>query len=123
MSTRQHEWAAFIALIPYFSGRPGRANIRDRLMTSLRQCGEPVITHDAILARSGLSFFAEDFEVDLALMQLIRDGVIFPVTDAPSCRLPSPLLSHCMTAAKSKVALPAAVLMKSRCWLQDKPLR
>ena len=51
--------------------------------TSLRQCGEPVITRDALLLRSGLSFFAGDFEVDLAVMQLIRDGVIFPVADAP----------------------------------------
>jgi hypothetical protein len=83
MRIEQREWAAFIALIPYFSTRPGRANIRDRLMTSLRQCGEPVITRDALLLRSGLSFFAEDFDVDLAVMQLIRDGVILPVVDAP----------------------------------------
>ena len=31
MRIEEHEWAAFIALIPYFSARPGRANIRDRL--------------------------------------------------------------------------------------------
>ena len=83
MSTKQQEWAAFIALVPYFSSSSGPPKIRTRLLTSIRQCEERIITRDALLLRSGLSFFADEFEVDLVLMELIRNGVICPVADSP----------------------------------------
>ncbi len=83
MHTKQQEWAAFRALIPYFSGCSGSSKIRTRLLTAIRQCEERIVTRDALLLRSGLSFFAEELEVDLVLMQLIRERAIDPVADAP----------------------------------------
>ena len=83
MPTPQQEWAAFLALIPYFTFDPGPLKIRDRLMIFLQQCQEPILSRHTLLLQAGLSFFADEFEVDLALMQLIRNGVIRPVTDGP----------------------------------------
>ena len=57
--------------------------IRTRLLTAIRQCKERIVTRDALLLRSGLSFFTEELEVDLVLMQLIREHAIDPVADAP----------------------------------------
>jgi hypothetical protein len=83
MPTKQQEWAAFLALVPYFSGCSGPSKIRTRLLTTIRQCEERIVTRDALLLRSGLSFFAEELEVDLVLMQLIRERVICPVVGVP----------------------------------------
>jgi len=83
MSTSQQEWAAFLALIPYFTSDPGPLKIRNRLLFFLRHCKEPILSRHALLLGAGLSFFADEFEVDLALMQLIREGVIRPEVDAP----------------------------------------
>ncbi len=54
----------------------------NRLLTFLRQCKDRVLTRDVLL-HAGLSFFAEEVEVDLALMQLVRDHVIIPVPERP----------------------------------------
>ena len=83
MSTSQQEWAAFLALIPYFTSDPGPLKIRNRLLFFLRHCKEPILSRHALLLGAGLSFFADEFAVDLALMQLIREGVIRPVIDCP----------------------------------------
>ncbi len=83
MPTKQQEWAAFRALIPYFSGCSGPMKIRAQLLTAIRQCEEWIVTRDALVLRSGLSFFAEELEVDVVLMELVREGAIYPVADSP----------------------------------------
>jgi hypothetical protein len=83
MSPLHHEWAAFIALVPYFSAYHAAAKMRDRLLAALQQCKHPVLSRDALLLRAGLSFFADDLNVDLALMQLVREGWLVPIADRP----------------------------------------
>lgn len=83
MPTKQQEWAAFRALIPYFSDCSGPSKLRTRLLTAIRQGQEQIVTRETLLLRSGLSFFAEELEVDLVLMELVREGVIYPVADSP----------------------------------------
>jgi len=70
----QQEWAAFMALVPYFSAHHAVPKMRDRLLAALQQCKDPVLSLDALLLRAGLSFFADDLNVDLALMQFVREG-------------------------------------------------
>ena len=83
MPTTAQEWAAFIALVPYFSVCHAAPKIRDRLLASLQQCQDPVLSLDALLLRAGLSFFADDLNVDLALMQFVRGGWLVPIADWP----------------------------------------
>ncbi len=67
MPSQSQEWAAFIALVPYFSELSRVENMTNRLPMFLRQCKDHVLTRDALLLHAGLSFFAEEVEVDLAL--------------------------------------------------------
>ena len=83
MSAKQQEWAAFRALVPYFSACCGPPQIRTRLLIAIGKCEERVVTREALLLRAGLSFFAEEFAVDLVLMELVRDRVIYPIVDSP----------------------------------------
>jgi hypothetical protein len=83
LSNRSAEWGAFLGLIPYFVACPGPWKFRDRLLTSLPHDPELVITREAILLRAGLSFFTDDLGVDLALMQLVREGLLLPIADIP----------------------------------------
>src|SRR5947208_3716591 len=83
MPTEQQQWAAFLALVPYFWACPGPLKMRTRLLTFLQQCRELTLTRDILLLQAGLSFFADDVEVDLALMQLVREGLLLPVAEAP----------------------------------------
>src|SRR5947209_7853362 len=83
MSPLQQEWAAFIALVPYFSAHHAPPKMRDRLLAALQQCKDPVLSLDALLLRAGLSFFADDLNVDLALMQFVREGWLVPIPDRP----------------------------------------
>lgn len=83
MSPKLQEWAAFIALVPYFYACPGPPRLCTRLRIFLSQCKDPVLLRDDLLLRAGLSFFADDFESDLALMELVRDGSLRPIADCP----------------------------------------
>jgi hypothetical protein len=83
MPTTAQEWAAFMALVPYFSAHPAASKIRHRLLAALQQCKDPVVSRDALLLRAGLSFFADDLNVDLALMQFVREGWLAPIVDRP----------------------------------------
>lgn len=49
----------------------------------IRQCKDPVLSRDDLLLHAGLSFFADDFEADFALMELVRDGLIRAIADRP----------------------------------------
>ena len=60
-----------------------RRRLRHRLLTALQQCKDPVLSLDALLLRAGLSFFADDLNVDLALMQFVREGWLAPIVDRP----------------------------------------
>ena len=57
--------------------------MRNRLLAALQQCKDPVLSLDVLLLRAGLSFFADDLKVDLALMQLVRERWLVPITDRP----------------------------------------
>lgn len=83
MSPLQQEWAGFIALVPYLSAYHAAPKMRDRLLAALQQCQDPVLSLDALLLRAGLSFFADDLNVDLALMQFVREGWLTPIADRP----------------------------------------
>ncbi len=83
MSAKQQEWAAFLALVPYFSACVGPSKLRTRLLAAIRRFDEPIVTRDVLLLRSGLSFFAEEFDLDLVLMELVRNSVICPVVNSP----------------------------------------
>jgi len=83
MSTTAHEWAAFMALVPYFSGYHAAPKIRHRLLAALQQSSDPVLSRDALLLRAGLSFFADDLNVDFALMRFVREGWLVPIADQP----------------------------------------
>ena len=83
MPTTAQEWAAFMALVPYFSAHHTAPKMRHRLLAALQQCKHPVVSRDALLKRAGLSFFADDLNVDLALMQFVREGWLAPIVDRP----------------------------------------
>ena len=83
MPTTAQEWAAFMALVPYFSAHHAAPKMRHRLLAALQQCKDPVVSRDALLLRAGLSFFADDLNVDLALMQFVREGWLAPIVDRP----------------------------------------
>lgn len=83
MLTTAQEWAAFMALVPYFSACPAPPKIRDRLLSVVRQCEQPVLSRETLVLRAGLSFFADDLDVDLALMQFVREAWLVPVADRP----------------------------------------
>lgn len=48
-----------------------------------RRCEEPILSREALLLRAGLSFFADDVDIDLALMQFVREGWLVPIADRP----------------------------------------
>jgi hypothetical protein len=83
MSPLQQEWAGFVALVPYFSAHHAAPKMRHRLLAALQQCKDPVLSRDALLSRTGLSFFADDLNVDFALMQFVREGWLVPIADRP----------------------------------------
>jgi hypothetical protein len=83
MPTTAQEWATFMALVPYFSGYHAAPKTCGRVFAALQQCNDPVLSRDALLQRAGLSFFADDLNVDLALMQFVREGWLAPIADRP----------------------------------------
>ena len=83
MPTTTQEWAAFIALVPYFSACHAESKIQDRLVVVVLRCEEAILSREALLLQAGLSFFANDLNVDLALMQFVREGWLEPIPDRP----------------------------------------
>ena len=83
MPTTAQEWAAFIALVPYFSACHAESKIQDRLLAVVRRCEEPILSREALLLQAGLSFFADDLNVDLALMQFVREAWLVPIANCP----------------------------------------
>lgn len=83
MPNTAQEWAAFMALVPYFSAYPASPKIRDRLLAVVRQCEQSVLSRETLVLRAGLSFFADDFNIDLALMQFVREDWLVPIADRP----------------------------------------
>src|SRR3954471_13082737 len=72
-----------MALVPYFSTCPAPPNYRDRLLAVVRQCEQPVLSRETLVLRAGLSFFADDLNVDLSLMQFVREACLVPIADHP----------------------------------------
>lgn len=83
MPTAAQEWAAFMALVPYFSACPAAPKIRDRLLAVVRRCEQPVLSRETLVLRAGLSFFADDLNIDLALMRFVREAWLVPIADRP----------------------------------------
>ena len=83
MPTTVQEWVAFIALVPYFSACQAEPKIHARLLATFRRCEEPILSRETLLLRAGLSFFAEDIDVNLALMRFVREGWLVPLPDRP----------------------------------------
>jgi hypothetical protein len=83
MPTTAQEWTAFVALVPYFSAYHAESKIKDRLLAVVRRYEGQILSREALLLQAGLSFFADDLDVDLALMQLVREGCLVPIADRP----------------------------------------
>ena len=83
MPTTVQEWVAFIALVPYFSACQAKPKIHARLLATFRRCDEAILSRETLLLQAGLSFFADDLNVDLALMQFVREGWLVPIPDRP----------------------------------------
>ena len=83
MPNTAQQWAAFTALVPYFSACPASPKIRDQLLAIVRQCEQSVLSRETLVLRAGLSLFADDFNIDLALMQFVREDWLVPIADGP----------------------------------------
>ena len=53
------------------------------MLAVVRRCEEPILSREALVLQAGLSFFANDLDVDLALMQFVREGWLVPIADCP----------------------------------------
>jgi hypothetical protein len=83
MPTTAQEWTAFMALIPYSSAYHAESKIQGRLLAVVRRCEGQILSREVLLLQAGLSFFADDLDVDLALMQFVREGWLVPIADRP----------------------------------------
>ncbi len=82
-STEAHEWEAFLALLPFFSGAVYPASVYDRCLGAVQRRQGEHLTRAALVAEAGLSFFEHSFNIDLALMQLVRESRLTPVSEPP----------------------------------------
>ncbi len=81
---RLHEWEAFLALSQVMDLGTLDAGVYRRLQSACgRLAGETVVTREALILESGLSFFDECAEPDLALMSLVRQGIVEAVASQP----------------------------------------
>ena len=81
--TERNEWKAFLALVPFLSHQAAPAFLRDRMRAALERIEATHIHREALLLEAGLTFFADSLDVDLALMQLVREGLLEPMRDQP----------------------------------------
>ena len=101
--------------------------MRERLLAPLQQCKDPVLSRDALLLRAGLSFFADDLNVDLALMQFVRDGWLVPIADRPFTfalnltHLKGAPATSASTRAQQHHQAAAHSCLQSESWLADAP--
>lgn len=79
----RNEWEAFLALTPTFSELAFSASFYDRLLRAAQRTQADFARRDALILEAGLSFFEESLDVELALMQLMREGILEPVPDRP----------------------------------------
>jgi hypothetical protein len=81
---RLHEWEAFLALSQVMDLGTLDVGVYCRLQSACgRVARETVVTREALILESGLSFFDECAEPDLALMSLVRQGILEPVASQP----------------------------------------
>ena len=81
--TGSAKWEAFLGLLPLLSQQAVTPAIRSRLSAAICRLTGETVGRDALLLQSGLSFFDDSLEVDIALMQLIREGVLTPFSEKP----------------------------------------
>jgi Rad52/22 family double-strand break repair protein len=80
----RHEWEAFLALSEMMDLSALDTNVYSRLEKACeRLADQSLITRDALILESGLSFFDECAAPDLALMSLVRRGILKPISAQP----------------------------------------
>lgn len=78
------EWEAFLALSQVMDLGTLDANVSTRLEKACgRLAQQASVTRQALILESGLSFFDECAAPDLALMSLVRQGVLQPIVSEP----------------------------------------
>lgn len=82
-STEAHEWEAFLALLPLFGGAAYPASVYDRSLGAVQRRQGEYLTRAALVTEAGLGFFEHSFDIDLALMQLVRECRLTPVREPP----------------------------------------
>ena len=81
---KRHEWEAFLALSQILDLGNLDAKVYSRLEKACSRLVEKTpITRDALILESGLSFFDECSAPDLAMMSLVRQGVLKPILFQP----------------------------------------
>jgi len=78
------EWEAFLALSQVMDLGSLDATVSVRLEKACGRLAQKApVTRDALILESGLSFFDECAAPDLALMSLVRQGVLQPIVSEP----------------------------------------
>jgi hypothetical protein len=81
---RRQEWEAFLALTPVMEVGDTQTSTYKRLYGACsRLAAKGVVTRDVLILEAGLSFFEECAEPDLALMGLVRRGILKPIPQEP----------------------------------------
>jgi hypothetical protein len=83
MPSQSEQWWAFLGLCPYFSGTPVSSRLLKRQRQFIEHSANAVVDRETLLLNSGLAFFRDDLEADLALMELTRDGMLIPISETP----------------------------------------
>lgn len=78
------EWEAFLALTPVMDSSALETNAYKRLRSACsRLAGRGSVNREELILESGLGFFEECAEPDLALMCLVRQGILKALDEQP----------------------------------------
>src|SRR5438876_11891619 len=78
------EWEAFLALTRVMDSSALETSAYNRLNSACsRLAGKASVTREELILESGLSFFDECAEPDLALMCLVRQNILKPLDQQP----------------------------------------
>ncbi len=81
---RGQEWEAFLALTRVMDSSAFETSAYERLRSACcRLAGKGCVNREELILESGLSFFEECAEPDLALMCLVRQNILKPLEQQP----------------------------------------
>ena len=81
-----HQWEAFLALSQLLDPGAADSSVYKRLANACRRLTHlSCVTRDALILEAGLSFFDDCAAPDLALMSLVRSGILRPILAQPFC--------------------------------------